>query len=71
MIEVIGSGTSFALYRGAKQVAGPYWNKETALRAAERIEKQAKVKKRPCMHCRRAFTSEGPHNRLCNDCRRL
>ncbi len=26
--------------------------------------------KRNCMRCRRAFTSTGPHHRMCNDCRR-
>lgn len=24
---------------------------------------------RPCMSCRRPFPSEGPHNRLCGNCR--
>ncbi len=24
---------------------------------------------RPCLNCRRKFNSEGPHNRLCGNCR--
>lgn len=24
---------------------------------------------RPCLRCREAFESEGPHNRLCDKCR--
>lgn len=71
MIEVRGSGQSFACFRDNQQIAGPFWNKETALRAAERHEERRKTKKRPCMHCRQTFKSEGPHNRLCNTCRRL
>ncbi len=26
-------------------------------------------KRRPCMRCDRSFMSEGPHHRLCTDCR--
>lgn len=25
--------------------------------------------KRPCMRCKRAFRSQGDHNRMCGDCR--
>ncbi|MEX0306056.1 MAG: hypothetical protein AB3N12_01605 [Ruegeria sp.] len=71
MIEVKGSGRSFAGYLNGVRVTRPYWNKETALKAADRIEKQRKSKDRLCLHCRTVFTSEGPHHRLCNDCRRL
>ena len=28
------------------------------------------VVERPCLACRKPFASEGPHNRLCKDCRR-
>lgn len=26
---------------------------------------------RPCLRCRAPFRSEGPHNRLCGECRRI
>lgn len=29
----------------------------------------ARITRRPCLCCGRAFDSEGPHNRLCDDCR--
>ncbi|GAB4539426.1 MAG: hypothetical protein Tsb0024_10030 [Ruegeria sp.] len=71
MIEVLGSGNSFAAFRDGKQITRRYWNKETALRAAERIEKQRQVRNRKCLNCAQVFRSEGPHNRLCTTCRRL
>lgn len=38
----------------------------------EAMDRQVKegARKRPCMCCRKTFSSAGPHNRLCLDCRR-
>jgi hypothetical protein len=37
---------------------------------AERRERLARAKPRPCMCCHATFDSEGPHNRMCDRCRR-
>lgn len=42
---------------------------QRAAESTEREHRAARVKDRPCMCCGRAFTSEGPHNRMCNSCR--
>lgn len=34
----------------------------------ERLQRQARIKRRPCLRCGATFTSEGAHNRLCNSC---
>ena len=34
-------------------------------------EPAKKTTLRSCMHCRKEFASEGPHNRLCGRCRNL
>lgn len=34
-------------------------------------ERKRKLIERPCLNCRRPFKSHGPHNRLCNDCRKI
>lgn len=55
-------------------VSQPVTNHNLALMAAERLERAADARanrlERPCMCCQTAFKSEGPHNRLCDKCRR-
>ncbi len=36
---------------------------------APRSEARARSTTRPCLNCLNAFRSEGPHNRLCPNCR--
>lgn len=31
--------------------------------------RRTKLKRRACLRCDRVFLSEGPHHRLCQDCR--
>jgi hypothetical protein len=38
-------------------------------RPASRFMVAPTAKERPCMCCREQFLSEGPHNRLCGNCR--
>lgn len=33
--------------------------------------KKKEGQRRPCLNCRRSFNSEGPHNRLCKNCRSM
>jgi len=54
-------------------VSGPY---DTEMKARVQIKnikakaaKRAHRRERPCMSCKRVFSSEGIHNRLCDNCR--
>lgn len=40
-----------------------------AIRTARRQGKNANRTPRKCMCCRNTFMSDGPHNRLCKNCR--
>lgn len=37
--------------------------------ACERIEREARRKRLPCITCGDVFTSDGPGNRMCGKCR--
>lgn len=52
--------------------AGQFANKWRAEEWQTRLEREdeAGKRQRPCLCCRATFESEGPHNRLCKDCRR-
>lgn len=49
----------------------PVTNKDVADGIILRLERQEKMRTRPCLRCGEDFESEGPHNRLCDICRRL
>lgn len=46
------------------------WRKRAARRAGTG-EAPAGTERRDCLRCRRAFDSEGPHNRICDPCKAL
>lgn len=50
--------------------AGPYNCEYTAIMAIARLERQVRQRRRACLCCSASFLSDGPHNRLCNSCRR-
>jgi hypothetical protein len=54
-------------------VAGPFTDRNRALMDCEQRQRVADAKQkrgpRPCMCCRQEFDSDGPHNRLCSNCR--
>ncbi|GGH36095.1 hypothetical protein SAMN05444007_108218 [Cribrihabitans marinus] len=70
MLDVIGSGRAFAAFNGEQRVTRWYHNRCQAQSAAERLLRRSRQLRRPCLCCGAKFTSEGPHNRLCNQCRR-
>lgn len=41
----------------------------TELKAKEKALKELGFVARNCLRCKRAFKSEGAHNRICNDCK--
>ncbi len=59
----------FVCVDGVK-VKGPLATKYLAENALERLERKARMRERRCMTCTALFMSEGPHNRMCNVCRR-
>ena len=68
-IELIKDGSKYCVEKDGVQVFGP-GNYDQAMRFMERIEREARIKKRNCMTCGKKFASEGAHNRMCNDCRK-
>lgn len=67
-----GSGYAVLDAMGAVVVA-PQTNHNLALMACERRQREADAKAnrkvRPCITCREAFASDGPHNQMCAGCR--
>lgn len=59
----------WAVFNGDQPVTRAYSCEYTAQGAATRLEKDARKRKRSCMCCDELFLSEGPHNRMCKDCR--
>ena len=58
-----------SILQNGDPVYGPA-NRDHAERKLEELERAARVKVRPCMTCDTMFRSEGPHNRLCDGCRK-
>lgn len=65
---VQGSGAFWAVLDGGKAVATftSWWKADAH---AGRLELQARSRRRACLTCGTAFSSEGPHNRMCPACR--
>jgi hypothetical protein len=63
-------GFCWAVFRGKDRLTGAFGSQDMALTAMRRADRVARLRPRPCLCCRDSFDSEGPHNRLCNACRR-
>jgi hypothetical protein len=65
------SGSGFAVFDGSVRISGvlsrvaAQYIRDRMVRAAERP-----MTLRACLCCGASFESEGPHNRMCNTCRR-
>ncbi len=76
--EITRTPWGYYIEKDGKAVRGPYDSKGYVnglladFIAADRIDakKTAKAKFRPCITCSEEFKSEGPHNRMCDTCRR-
>lgn len=64
-------GHAWWVLSDGEKVAGPYKHQDYAEDRADTLKRAAKRKKRPCMCCGKVFLSEGPHNRLCDECRQI
>ena len=70
--KVLGTGCSFAIVdAGGTQIGRVNGKRDDAEFAMERIEQEARIKRRACLTCEAPFLSEGPHNRMCKEFRRL
>ncbi|MBW4984777.1 hypothetical protein KZZ07_19740 [Mameliella sp. CS4] len=70
--EVKKSGYGWAVFdRRTRNKVSP---QVSSLRAAEDfcrdLNREARRRLRPCLCCGSPFLSEGPHNRMCDRCRR-
>lgn len=61
----------FAVFDAAgKRVTATFTDKSDAEIRMETLRAQGRTTLRPCITCASEFPSEGPHNRMCNVCRR-
>lgn len=67
--QIIGSGRSFAVYRGPLRVSPFLTHYDSAAAKANRLDKISLVTLRSCMSCKTNFKSTGHHHRLCDTCR--
>ena len=66
-----GNGYSYAvLDASGRRVGGLHGTSESALARAEALQRRSKRKLRSCLTCEAEFLSEGPHNRMCDPCRK-
>jgi len=52
-----------------RQITGWHGGKERAETRMEELQRQARLRQRPCLTCGKAFMSEGAHNRICPTCK--
>lgn len=68
-LTVEREGYGWVVRRDGEKVYGAVsarWRAEDAL---ERMQREARLKERPCIRCSETFMSEGPHHRMCTACR--
>ncbi len=70
MFDVWGSGRSWIVTRGQGEVVETRTKIGQALALADRLNRAARSRQRNCLTCGTTFVSEGPHNRMCDRCRR-
>lgn len=68
-VTVAREGCAWIVRKGGERVWGPYSIKYVAENARDRIEREARRERRPCITCGSTFTSDGPGNRMCGKCR--
>jgi hypothetical protein len=64
LIEIRGSGSSWALYQKGRPLSKRASSKDNAELMAHSIKTNARVKVRPCIRCRREFTSSWSGHRM-------
>lgn len=59
----------FTVYAPTGKAIGTSVNDYIAAAKADRHWRERNTRVRSCMCCEASFTSQGPHNRLCTNCR--
>ncbi|WP_299165851.1 hypothetical protein [uncultured Tateyamaria sp.] len=67
--HVVGVARSYNVLSGDQNAAGPFNNKWRAEQVRDQLQAKARLTVRPCLTCGGDFESEGPHNRMCDECR--
>ncbi len=73
-LEVRGNSNWWQVYQDGKTLPRIYSSRDLALAALKGVEKRwrrATAQRRACLCCGRPFASQGPHNRMCDHCRRM
>ncbi|OLF81254.1 hypothetical protein AWH62_00845 [Maricaulis sp. W15] len=61
----------YAVFNGrGERVSGLYDCRQEAITRADSLIRKGRRSERPCLTCERSFMSDGPHNRMCDPCRR-
>jgi hypothetical protein len=69
LIEIRGSGSSWALFQKGKPLPKRASSKDNAELMAHSIELRSREKLRPCLRCGQEFKSSWQGHRLCYECR--
>lgn len=68
--DVIFAGTKYIVVDAEGRQCSGLGQRDAIVRKMERLEREARLKARPCLCCGATFASEGAHHRMCDDCRR-
>ena len=58
----------YVIHQDGKKIYGPVQLPQ-AMEKLDSLHRAARIKTRKCLTCRTDFRSEGPHNRMCPNCR--
>lgn len=68
--DIVGSGCAWTIRKNGQPIRATLGQQEQAQSRADRLNREARSRERRCMCCAATFLSEGPHNRMCDRCRR-
>ena len=67
--DVVGQHGRYMILDNGEQIAGPYTYKWRAEQVSDQLEAKARRSVRRCISCSASFESDGPHHRMCDNCR--
>ncbi len=68
-LTVERDGYCWSVFKNGLRVFGPTGNQAQAEEKRDKLEREARRKRRPCITCGDPFLSDGPGNRMCDKCR--
>jgi len=68
-VTVAREGSGWIVRKDGEKVYGAVSELWRAEETRDRIEREARRKRRPCITCGDIFMSDGPGNRMCGKCR--